>query len=158
MTSPHGGSKIIAEQADLKKFKDVAVIKMDEYELHLIEKFFYSKFDIPGYEFSIKIAGEDAGIFTVLIESDFSKISEVGNVGIEVNRKFYGINLPARTTRAVFPLFKEHGQYRILITTNESNNSIENACEELSAIYLDTIKNQDDNDIKKRYVLELNAV
>lgn len=132
-------------------FKPVITLKGDGIELSLKNTFLYSDFDIPGYEFDVKVDGEHAGTFTALIESEFDKIAEEGNVGLIINQKFFGKKLPSKVAIASYPLFESHGQSDILITFDEQNHAVEAACEELSAIYMDTLNIDGSGASKKRY-------
>lgn len=120
-------------------FRQASSIKAGVLELRPADKYYYSEAQVPCYEFSMFVDGEDAGTFWVRIEPEFEKVREIGNVGIEVVRKFHGRNLPAQATEALLPFFREHGIHSILITFDSGKRAIQKACEKLSARYLDTI-------------------
>lgn len=142
--------KSINDEHAGKFFTNMSPIKGEGFMLELKETFLYDDANIPGYEFDIKIDNEIAGTFTVLIEPDFTKVADTGNVGIQINQKYFGTQLPARVTRASYPLFKAHRQDSILITCKENSGAIEEACEELSAQFLDQFQTEDGK-LKKRY-------
>jgi hypothetical protein len=146
------GPRMVVEN---QTFKDFARIVGDGFELELANTFVLKKDNILGYEFSIKIAGEDAGTCSVIIESDFEKIAEFGNFGITVNPKFLGIKLPSKTAKACYIIFKGLGQNKLFLTHDEDNQSIERACLELGAKYLETLKFEDGRVSKKRYIISL---
>jgi predicted acetyltransferase len=120
-------------------FKRVPLIRGEDLELRLVDKYLYSEARVPCYEFSISVGGKEAGTFHVRIETDFEKVREVGNVGAEVKRKFHGHDLPARATRAVLPLLRKHGVRSILITQDKGKRATRRACDHLGASYKDTI-------------------
>src|SRR5712692_5058717 len=110
-------------------FRQVSAIADEDLELRLLDKCYYSEARVPCYEFLMFHNGQEAGKFTARIESNFENVREVGNVGIEANRKFYGYNLAYRATKALLPFFKEHGLNSILITYDEGKRSIRDACD-----------------------------
>ena len=120
-------------------FKNVSVIRDGELELRLADKYFSAESRVPCYEFSISVGGEEVGTYHVRVENDFEKVRQVGNVGIEINRKFPGEDLPARATTAILPLLREHGVNSILITQDKGKRATRRACELLGARYKDTI-------------------
>jgi hypothetical protein len=136
-------------------FKPVSTIPGEGLELKLTDKFLYSNERIPGYEFLILVGGEEAGKFTALIEGDVEKVRDEGNVGIEINRKFYGRDLPASVVKALSPFFQEHGLTSILITCDKDSGAIHKACERLGAQYLDTVDAVEPSTQKERYILKL---
>src|SRR5687767_3266321 len=74
------------------------IIRDADLKLHPRATFFYSDARLPCYEFSIRIGDEDAGTYYACLESDFDRVRELGNVSIELDRKFYRRNLPLRAT------------------------------------------------------------
>jgi predicted acetyltransferase len=120
-------------------FKRVSVIRGEDLELRLVDKYLHSEARVPCYEFVLSVGGKEAGTFHVRIESDFEKVRDVGNVGAEINRKFHGQDLPARATRAVLPFFRKHGIRSILITQDKGKRATRRACGQLGARYKDTI-------------------
>jgi len=153
MSHATGGDKTVVNDESHPSFKDISVIKGSDFELRLENKFFDTSTKAPGYDFKIFVSGQYAGSFTAIIEDDFSKIATLGNVGIEVDRKFFGTHLPSRVVNAVLPLFKKHGQEKILITIDEGNRAAETACKELSAQYLDTLRSETSEIAKRRFIL-----
>jgi predicted acetyltransferase len=135
-------------------FKDVSVISGEGLQLRLVDKYYYSDAQVPCYEFLMVVDGQEAGTFCVRIETDFEKVREVGNVGIEANRRFYGHDLPSRATSALLPFFKEHGIHSILITGRKGKGAISRACEQLTARYLDTIDSSELGVEMERFVLD----
>lgn len=135
-------------------FKRVSVIRGEDLELRLVDKYYHSKARVPGYEFSIFVGGEEAGTFHVRIESDFEKVREAGNLGVEIKRKFHGQELPARATRAVLPFLGEHGMCSILITHDKGKRATRRACDQLTARHKDTIDVPRRGIRMERYVLD----
>jgi len=148
------GPRMGVEDKDYKIFKDFSLISGDGFELQLVNTFFL-KDNIPGYEFNIKVDGEHAGTCSVILESDFEKIADFGNFGVTVDHKFFGIKLPSRTAKACYVIFESYGQNSLLLTHDEGNHSIEKACKELNATYLDTLKFEDGRVPKTRYIVSL---
>jgi len=135
-------------------FKHIPLIKGDGLELRLSDKCYYTEHKIPCYEYFIYVDGNKAGVITILIEDDFQKIREVGNIGVEIAIEFYGQELPSRATKATYSLLRDHGVNSILITCDKDKKAIAEACKQLSANYLDTITVTDGVD-KDRYTLNL---
>jgi len=135
-------------------FMHVPLINGDGIELRLSDKYYYSGEKVPCYEYFIFVDGTKAGILDVRIESDFVKIREVGNIGVEVNFEYGGKSLPSRATKAVLSFIREHGMNKILITCDKGSKAINKACEELMAQYLDTIQTLDGEE-KDRFVFNL---
>src|SRR5579863_6336737 len=121
-----------------------------------MNKFTFSSYNIPGYEFDITIDGLQARTCSLLIEPDFDKIGELGNLGIIItNRKFFGEKLPSRVAQACYPLFRGHGLHELLITHDEDNRAIGKSCQELNGRYLDTIYPANSKIARKRYIINL---
>jgi predicted acetyltransferase len=135
-------------------FKRVSVIRGEGVELRLVDKFLLSGARVPCYEFSIFVDGNEAGIFHVRIERDFEKVREVGNVGIETRRKFYGHDLPTRATKAAFPFFRKHGIHSILITHDKGKRAIRRSCDQLGASHKDTIDVPELGIQRERFILD----
>ena len=100
------------------------------------------------------VDGEEAGKFSVRVEREFENLRDVGNVGIEVARKFHGRDLPSRATEAILPFLREHGIRSILITADSRKAAIQRACQQLSARYLDTIDVDEPARRVDRYILD----
>jgi len=135
-------------------FMHVPVINGDGFELRLSDKYYYSKIKVPCYEYFIFMEGIKAGVLDIRIESDFAKITDVGNIGVEVYPGFAGMSLPYKATKSVLPFIREHGMTKILITCDKGSKAINKACEELMAQYLDTIQTLDGGE-KDRFVFNL---
>ena len=97
-------------------FRKASSIRSGALELRPVDKYYYSESQILCYEFSMFVDGEEAGTFWVRIQPEFEKVRDIGNVGIEVARKFHGRNAPAQATEALLPFFRERGIHSILIT------------------------------------------
>ena len=136
-------------------FRPVSAIVAGDLELRPVQKYYYTEARVPCYEFQMLVDGEDAGTFQVRIETDFENVRDVGNVGIEVKRRYHGRDLPWRATDALLPLFREHGIETILITCDAGKDAIRRACEHLSASYLDTIETHAAGVQRDRFVLDL---
>ena len=136
-------------------FRSVSPIVNENLELRPVQKYYFSEARVPCYEFVMLVDGEEAGTFHVRIESEFEKVREVGNVGIEVKRKFHGRGLPWKATQALLPFFREHGTESILITCDTGKGAIRKACEQLSASYVDTIETCAGGVQRDRFVLDL---
>ena len=150
------GPKIEVQEDKHGIFKNISLIVGDGFELHLLNRFTYSEYNIPGYEFEIRIEGQEAGTCNLLIESDFNKLSEFGNYGVEItNRKYFGKKLPSRVAKACFPLLKSHGLDRMLITYDVDNNASAKTCQELDAEYYDTLILNNNRKGKKRYIVRV---
>lgn len=153
MTQQTGPKMIITEAQEIY-FKDVTTIQGDGFVLHLSNRYMLSDHAIPGYEFEIRIDDAVVGMCELLIESDFSKIEEIGNYGVTItNRHYYGLKLPSRVATACLALFKSHGIHQILITYDQDHNASATTCEELGATYLDTLQSQNGHKPKRRHVL-----
>ena len=135
-------------------FRRVSEIRGGDLKLCLTDKCYYSEARVPCYEFAMRVGDEDAGTYSVLIETDFEKVREAGNVAIEARRKFYGHDLPLRATKAVLPFLRKHGMRSILITCDAGKRAVRNTCEQLGARYLDTIETSTPGTKKDRFVLD----
>lgn len=133
-------------------------VRGDVVALRLTDKFLYSDERIPGYEFEILVAGQSAGTCTALIETDAEKLRAEGHVGVEIDRAFHGRDLPAKTVRAMAPIFQLHGMTSIMITCDVDSGAIHSACEQLNARYLDTIGVTESATPKMRYLLSIAPV
>ena len=135
-------------------FRRVSVIRDEDLELRLADKYLHSEARVPCYQFSMFVGGEEAGTFHVRIAEDFEEVREVGNVGIEANRKFYGHDLPTRATKAVLPLFRKHGIRSILITQDKGKRAIRRSCDQLGACHKDVIDVPDLGIQRERFTLD----
>lgn len=153
MTQQAGPRLIITEAQEIY-FKEVSTIQGDGFVLQLSNRYLYSDHKIPGYEFEIQIDDTVVGTCELLMESDFSKIEDVGNYGVNItNRHYFGLKLPSRVATACLALFKSHGVNQILITYDHDHNASAKTCEELGASYLDTFQSPNGNKPKRRHVL-----
>lgn len=127
----------------------------DDIELRQRDQFRYGAAGIPGIEFTIRHAGEDAGRLTLLLESDLGRLGRQGNVGARVDPRFRGRDFPSKAVEAVIPLMREHGLGAVVITCDPDSMPIRHACELLNAAYLDTLEAPNGGKPKQRYVREI---
>ena len=154
--SSQPGPRMAASANELELFKGPERLSGGNgLELELTERYFYSDDKIPGYEYAIKVSGEYAGTCTLLIESDIDKIASFGNVGMEIERKFYGKQLVPETIKAVYDVFKIHAQNNILVVFDDGKRSVAQACEELGGRYIANYISPEGKVIKKRFVISI---
>jgi hypothetical protein len=116
--------------------------------LRVNRHFVYSDKEIPGIEFTVLSEDENAGTCTALLESDFTKIKDVGNVGMELIPAFRGKGICGRSIRMLYPLFKSYGQEKLLFTCPEDHHSIIRVCEKLGSV-----RTEDAGDGKVRFTI-----
>jgi len=111
-----------------------------------------SKSDSNCFLFKILVDGKDAGEFTILDESNLDKIAYQGNIGAEVYPAFNGNRVAEKVLYMLLPFCKERGLSKLMITTDPDNEAIIKTCSNLSAKYLDTLKADNENTEKLRYI------
>lgn len=153
MTGPIKNRIQKASAQELNNFLKLDTLQGEDVSLHLRDKYVYDQQRSLCYEFDIKVNDEQAGWFTVVIESDFSLISDIGNVGVGVEHKFFDKGIPVNALQATFPLFKAHQQSNILIVVNADSKAMSNACANLGAA-LDS-HFEINGVVKHRYILVL---
>lgn len=132
-------------------FIAVGELSGEGLNLRLTQKYYYSSARVPGYDFKLLVDGEDVGTVSALIAKNHDLVREVGNIGVEIKRKFHEKNLPLNATKVLLPFFQGHGMLSILITCDKGNAAVRKACEELTAGYLDTIDTAQGNLKKDRF-------
>ncbi len=100
---------------------------------------FQSSAGPPGYAFDILIQNGKAGTITLIVEPSSSKVQRIGHIGCEVFEGSRGEKLPARATRALFPLARDHGLSELMITCDVGSKAIYQVCADLGAEPLDTL-------------------
>jgi RimJ/RimL family protein N-acetyltransferase len=92
-----------------------------------------------GYSFDIVAAEGAVGTITLIVEPTSAKVDRIGHIGCEVFEGSRGQDLPARATRALFQLARDHGLKELLITCDVGSKAIYQACADLGAQPLDTL-------------------
>jgi hypothetical protein len=80
--------RTVADFHNDSSFKPFQPIQRNDFEIKLNEIFYYGEQKIRGYQFTISVEGIQAGIYTALIEDDFTNISDVGNIGFPSTENF----------------------------------------------------------------------
>jgi len=100
---------------------------------------FQSSAGPPGYAFDILAPEGAVGRITLIVEPSSGKVERIGHIGCEVFEGSRGQDLPARATRALFQLARDHGLTELLITCDVGSKAIYQACADLDAQPLDTL-------------------
>lgn len=136
-------------------FRQPPELAHGDIELRLRNKFRWGAAGIPGVEFTIRHAGEDAGRLTVLLDSDLQRLGRQGNVGARVDPRFRGRDFPSKAVEAAIPMMREHGLGAVVITCDPDSMPILHACKLLNAEFLDTLEAPAGGKPKQRYVRPL---
>jgi len=137
--------------------RDLAPLTGEGLVLRLRNAFRSEPRQVPGYVFDVTTAqGEAVVTASVLITNDLEAIKTTGHLGTEVAPEFRKQGYAAKIGRIVFPLLRDHGIRRVLLTFDDGHETQPAACRELGGRELDLLPASTPGDTaKRRFTVDL---
>ena len=137
--------------------RDVGPLSGEGLVLRVRHAFRSEDHQVPGYVLDVTTSeGRPVGTVAVLITDDLEKIRTTGHLGTDVLPEFRRQGYAAKIGRVVFPLLRDHGLRRVLLTFDDGHETQAAACRELGGEELDVLPPLAPGGIgKRRYTVDL---
>lgn len=108
------------------------VIKSNELELRIIEKFPGDEVLIPFYYYDIYLGEEAIGKISIRIGNNYHSYYN-GHIGYEIDEAFRGHQYSLKAAHMVLPVAKYHGMQSLYLSCDKSNMASRTVIERLGA-------------------------
>jgi hypothetical protein len=129
---------------------ELDILNFDNVELRKDSLYLYGTHKTLGYSYKVFVTNKEIGVITALVNDDLSRHPIEGNLGFELtDRSFFGTDIPYKVTKAVLALYRHFDQDMILITTDNKDGSIQQMCERLGGVKMESVKSPEGKEMTR---------